>query len=75
MHFNNYHEYFYPAKKEKIHPYFKNHFMLKVNDIATIGDKLIEEGYELENNNYAKDLYTFFIGPNGEIIGLSAWED
>lgn len=52
-----------------------NHFMLKVNDIATIGDKLIEEGYELENNNYAKDLYTFFIGPNGEIIGLSAWED
>lgn len=50
-----------------------NHFMLKVNDIETIGDKLIEEGYELENENYARDKYTFFTGPNGEIIGLSAW--
>ncbi|MDU0354070.1 VOC family protein [Paraglaciecola aquimarina] len=52
-----------------------NHFMLKVNDIATIGDKLKEHGYELENEHYARDLYTFFVGPNGEIIGLSAWED
>lgn len=52
-----------------------NHHMLKVNDIATIGDKLKEAGYELENENYARDLYTFFVGPNGEIIGLSAWED
>lgn len=51
-----------------------NHFMLKVNDIATIGDKLKEEGYELENENYARDKYTFFVGPNGEIIGLSAWD-
>ncbi len=51
-----------------------NHFMLKVNDIGPIGDKLKEEGYELENENYAKDKYTFFVGPNGEIIGLSAWD-
>ncbi len=51
-----------------------NHFMLKVNDITTIGDKLKKEGYELENNNYARDKYTFFTGPNGEIIGLSAWD-
>lgn len=50
-----------------------NHFMLRVNDIKTIGDKLIEEGYNLENENYVQDKYTFFTGPNGEIIGLSAW--
>ncbi|NMH87367.1 VOC family protein [Flavivirga algicola] len=51
-----------------------NHFMLKVNDIGPIGDKLKEEGYELENEHYVRDKYTFFVGPNGEIIGLSAWE-
>ncbi len=51
-----------------------NHFMLTVNDIGPIGDKLKEEGYELENENYARDKYTFFTGPNGEIIGLSAWD-
>lgn len=51
-----------------------NHFMLRVNDITTIGDKLKEEGYELENENYARDRYTFFTGPNGEIIGLSEYE-
>ncbi|MDP2525938.1 VOC family protein [Maribacter dokdonensis] len=51
-----------------------NHFMLKVNDIAPIGDMLKEEGYELENENYARDKYTFFVGPNGEIIGLSGWD-
>ncbi|TMM53387.1 VOC family protein [Maribacter algarum] len=51
-----------------------NHFMLKVNDIVTIGDKLKEEGYKLENENYARDKYTFFVGPNGEIIGLSSYE-
>ncbi len=50
-----------------------NHFMLKVNDIEPIGDMLKAEGYELENDNYAKDKYTFFVGPNGEIIGLSSW--
>lgn len=50
-----------------------NHFMLKVNDIGPIGDKLKKEGYELENENYIRDKYTFFTGPNGEIIGLSAW--
>ncbi|WP_075591552.1 VOC family protein [Labilibacter marinus] len=50
-----------------------NHFMLKVNDIGPIGDKLKEEGYELENENYVRDKYTFFVGPNGEIVGLSAW--
>lgn len=52
-----------------------NHFMLKVNNITPIGDKLKEEGYELENDNYARDKYTFFTGPNGEIIGLSSWDD
>ncbi len=51
-----------------------NHFMLRVNDITTIGDKLKEEGYELENNNYARDKYTFFTGPNGEIVGLSEYD-
>lgn len=50
-----------------------NHFMLQVNDIGPIGDKLKQEGYALENENYKKDKYTFFEGPNGEIIGLSAW--
>lgn len=50
-----------------------NHFMLRVNDIVTIGDKLKKEGYELENENYARDKYTFFVGPNGEIIGLAGW--
>lgn len=50
-----------------------NHFMLRVNDIGPIGDQLKEEGYELENDNYVRDKYTFFVGPNGEIIGLSAW--
>ena len=48
--------------------------MLKVNDIGPIGDKLKEEGYELENEHYARDKYTFFVGPNGEIIGLSSWD-
>lgn len=52
-----------------------NHIMLKVNDIGPIGDKLKEEGYELENENYVRDKYTFFVGPNGEIIGLSSWGD
>ncbi len=51
-----------------------NHFMLKVDNIASIGDKLKEEGYELENEHYARDKYTFFVGPNGEIIGLSGWD-
>lgn len=51
-----------------------NHFMLKVNDIGPIGDKLKAEGYELENENYVQDKYTFFVGPNGEIIGLSSWD-
>lgn len=51
-----------------------NHLMLKVNDIGPIGDKLKAEGYELENDNYTRDKYTFFVGPNGEIIGLSSWD-
>ncbi|MEM6768525.1 MAG: VOC family protein [Bacteroidota bacterium] len=50
-----------------------NHFMLKVNDIGPIGNKLKAEGYELENEHYVRDKYTFFTGPNGEIIGLSSW--
>ncbi len=51
-----------------------NHFMLRVNDIVPIGDMLKAEGYALENENYARDKYTFFTGPNGEIIGLSAYD-
>ncbi|GAB5379489.1 MAG: hypothetical protein Alis3KO_28850 [Aliiglaciecola sp.] len=50
-----------------------NHFMLKVNNIGPIGDKLKQAGYSLENDNYVNDLYTFFTGPNGEIIGLSSY--
>ena len=52
-----------------------NHIMLVVNDIGTIGDKLKAEGYQLENEHYVRDNYTFFTGPNGEIIGLSSWQD
>lgn len=48
-----------------------NHFMLLVNDIVPICDRLKEKGYELENEGYARDKYTFFTGPNGEIIGLT----
>ncbi len=51
-----------------------NHFMLKVNDIGPIGDQLKAEGYQLENEHYVRDKYTFFVGPNGEIIGLSSWD-
>jgi len=29
-----------------------NHFMLRVNDIGPIGDKLKAAGYDLENDNY-----------------------
>ncbi len=50
-----------------------NHIMFRVNDIGTIGDKLKAAGYELENEHYVRDNYTFFVGPNGEIIGLSSW--
>lgn len=48
-----------------------NHFMLLVDDIVSICDRLKQEEYSLENDNYAKDKYTFFTGPNGEIIGLT----
>lgn len=51
-----------------------NHFTLRVNNIKAIGDQLKEEGYELENDNYARDKYTFFTGPNGEIVGLSEYD-
>ncbi|MEM9080705.1 MAG: VOC family protein [Verrucomicrobiota bacterium] len=50
-----------------------NHFMLLVDNIVPICDKLKEEGYELENEAYARDKYTFFTGPNGEIVGLTEW--
>ncbi len=49
-----------------------NHFMLYVDDITTIGDQLVAEGYVLENYDYATAGYTFFTGPNGEVVGL--WE-
>lgn len=51
-----------------------NHFMLKVDDIGPIGDSLKAAGYALENDNYVQDQYTFFTGPNGEIVGLSSYE-
>lgn len=51
-----------------------NHFMLKVDNIGPIGDRLKAAGYVLENDNYARDKYTFFTGPNGEIVGLSSYE-
>lgn len=66
-----------PEFKDQIGPVGNtnhNHFMLKVNNIGPIGDKLKKEGYALENENYVKDRYTFFTGPNGEIIGLSGWD-
>ena len=50
-----------------------NHFMLYVDDIKTIGDQLVAEGYTLENYNYAECGYTFFTGPNGEVVGL--WQE
>lgn len=51
-----------------------NHFMLLVDDIVPICDKLKAEGYELENDNYAQDKYSFFTGPNGEIVGLTEYK-
>lgn len=51
-----------------------NHFMLYVDDITSIGNDLLKEGYELENEAFAQDKYTFFVGPNGEIIGLTEEE-
>ena len=51
-----------------------NHFMLVVDNIVPICDKLKEEGYELENDNYARDKYSFFTGPNGEIVGLTEYK-
>ena len=51
-----------------------NHFMLVVDNIVPICDRLKEEGYELENDNYARDKYSFFTGPNGEIVGLTEYK-
>lgn len=51
-----------------------NHFMLLVDDIVPICDKLKAEGYELENENYAAEKWSFFTGPNGEIVGLTEWK-
>lgn len=51
-----------------------NHFMLLVDDIVPICDKLKKEGYALENENYARDKYSFFTGPNGEIVGLTEYK-
>ncbi len=51
-----------------------NHFMLLVDDIVPICDRLKKEGYELENDNYAHDKYSFFTGPNGEIVGLTEYK-
>ena len=48
-----------------------NHFMLYVDDIEVVGNRLKEDGYELENEEYVRDKYTFFVGPNGECIGLT----
>lgn len=48
-----------------------NHFMLVVDNIVPICDRLKEEGYALENEAYARDKYSFFTGPNGEIVGLT----
>lgn len=48
-----------------------NHFMLYVDDIGPIGDQLKENGYTLENDDYREGKYTFFTGPNGEIVGLT----
>ncbi len=36
-----------------------HHFMLKVNDIGSIGDKLKAERYELENEQYVQDESPF----------------
>ena len=48
-----------------------NHFMLTVDDIVPICEKLVAAGYALENEFYERDKYSFFVGPNGEIIGLT----
>lgn len=66
-----------PASADSVGPIGNtnhNHFMLKVNDIGPIGDRLKAAGYALENDNYVQDKYTFFTGPNGEIVGLSSYE-
>lgn len=51
-----------------------NHFMLLVDDIVPICEKLKKEGYALENEAYARDKYSFFTGPNGEIVGLTEYK-
>lgn len=65
-----------PAPDSKLEPIGNtnhNHFMLVVDNIVPICDKLKQEGYELENDNYAQDKYSFFTGPNGEIVGLTEY--
>lgn len=51
-----------------------NHFMLLVDNIVPICDQLKQEGYKLENEAYARDKYSFFTGPNGEIVGLTEYK-
>lgn len=48
-----------------------NHVMFYVDQIEDICEALLAEGYVLENNEFARDQYTFFEGPNGEIVGLT----
>lgn len=48
-----------------------NHIMLNVDHIESICEALLAEGYALENEAFARDQYTFFEGPNGEIVGLT----
>ncbi len=47
-----------------------NHFTLIVEDILSIVEQLLNEGYEMEHGNYKDLKHNFFTGPNGEIIGL-----
>lgn len=48
--------------------------MLLVDNIVPICDRLKQEGYKLENEAYARDKYSFFTGPNREIVGLTEYK-
>ncbi len=50
-----------------------HNYVLSVPDVVSVCDKLKAEGYELNNDDYGRDKYSFFSGPNGETISLTSF--